>query len=163
MEQEMWEDCRGREMQEKGLFASLFILQNRLQTAFDKADGEMTLKQFMLLVMARRALARSEYPSFTDLGRTLGCSRQNIKKLAVLLQKNGFVDILPSTRDARACTLQLTERANTYLEQQAPRNRSVLHRLFADYTDEELANFYRLMMKLYKGTGRIEAAEEEKA
>ena len=55
VEREIREYRCDREKQEKGLFASLFILQTRLQTAFDKADGEMTLKQFMLLVMTRRA------------------------------------------------------------------------------------------------------------
>lgn len=157
VEREIREYSCDREKQEKGLFASLFILQTQLQTAFDKADGEMTLKQFMLLVMTRRALLRGECPTFTDLGRTLGCSRQNVKKLAALLQKNGFAEIMQSNQDARACTLALTEKAEVYLERQAPRNRQMLNRLFADYTDAELTRFYNLMMKLYQGTSRIEA------
>ena len=64
-----------------------------MQTIFDKNIPELSLKQFMLLSVARQ----SEKPlTFTGLGNLLGCSRQNVKKLADVLLKKGFIDIRQS-------------------------------------------------------------------
>lgn len=161
MEKWMQEYGLGRAKQEKGLFASLFILQNRLQTAFDKEQGELTLKQFMLLVMARQAQMHGESPTFMELGRMLGCSRQNIKKLAALLQKNGFVELRANAADPRACAIVPTPKTEQFLADYAHVHEEKLHLLFADYSDEQLSLFYECMMKLYEGTGRIEAGGKE--
>ena len=71
-----------REQQEKALFATLFIVQNKLKTMFEQSDSQVTLRQFMLLVIVKQAKLRNEQLTFTQLGEILGCSRQNIKKLA---------------------------------------------------------------------------------
>lgn len=41
------------ENQCKAIFASVFIVGNRLQTIFDNNIPEISLKQFMLLIMIR--------------------------------------------------------------------------------------------------------------
>ena len=75
-------------MRRQGIFASIFIIQNRLQTACDKLDEEITMKQWLLLAMA----GTTENPmSLTDLGRLMGCSRQNVKKIAHSLEQKGFL------------------------------------------------------------------------
>ena len=74
------------ENRQKAIFSTLFIAGNRLQTLFDKTIPALSLKQFMLLSVARQ----SEEPlTFTQLGKLLGCSRQNIKKLADALVQQG--------------------------------------------------------------------------
>ena len=79
MEKWMQEYGLGRAKQEKGLFASLFILQNRLQTAGEKLQTEISMKQWLLLAMAECC---PEPRTLTNIGELMGCSRQNIKKLA---------------------------------------------------------------------------------
>ena len=91
-----------REKQEKAVFSTLCIAENRLQTVFDKSSPDITLKQFMLLTMVRQSKDRL---TFTQLGKLLGCSRQNIKKLAAVLEQKGFVTILQNTDDKRAAWL----------------------------------------------------------
>ena len=44
-----------RDGQGRAIFSTLFIAGNRLQTSFDRADGQVTLKQFMLLSMLRQS------------------------------------------------------------------------------------------------------------
>ena len=67
------------ENQRKAIFSTLFIAGNKLQTLFDNRIPEVSLKQFMLLSIVRQS---KEQLTFTQLGNLLGCSRQNIKKLA---------------------------------------------------------------------------------
>ena len=44
-----------RERQEKAVFSTLCIAENRLQTIFDRSSSGITLKQFMLLTMVRQS------------------------------------------------------------------------------------------------------------
>ncbi len=75
------------ENQRKAIFSTLFIVGNKLQTLFDNHIPEVSLKQFMLLSIVRQS---KEQLTFTQLGNLLGCSRQNIKKLADVLMKKGL-------------------------------------------------------------------------
>ena len=87
------------ENQQKAIFSTLFIAGNKLQTLFDKHIPEISLKQFMLLSIVRQS---EKQLTFTQLGTLLGCSRQNIKKLADVLMKKGFITIQRSPLDTRA-------------------------------------------------------------
>ena len=102
-----------RDGQGRAIFSTIFIAGNRLQTSFDRADGQVTLKQFMLLTMLRQS---GEDMTFTQLGELLGCSRQNIKKLGDL---------------------------------------------FSVYSDEEMEQLFRLLMKLYCGIDRLEQPKQQ--
>ena len=141
-----------RENQMKAIFSSLFILQNQLQTIFDH-QTKLTLKQFMLLTMVRQS---QQHLTFTQLGRLLGCSRQNIKKLASVLRQKGFVQIQPSSQDARALVIVPTEKLGCYFKEAEDFHRKKLSCLFQEYSDEEVGQFFRLFMKLYHGVERLE-------
>ncbi|KAF1298445.1 MarR family transcriptional regulator [Enterococcus sp. JM4C] len=136
----------------RGIFSSISILQNRLQTLFDKTDTKITMKQFMLLTMLRH----SKGSSYTELGKLLGSSRQNIKKLAVLLEKNGFIKIESATGKNNRVQLTLTDYAESYFEKVYADHTTILSDIFADYTDEEIHLFYGLITRLYVGVEREE-------
>lgn len=144
-----------REYQEKGIFSSLFIIENQLKTLFDKSDPNITLKQFMLMVMIEES---KEPLTFTKLGSLLGCSRQNIKKLATSLEINGFVQIQNSKKDIRAAVVIPTEKFYDYSEKISVSHSKKLDVIFSGYSDEEVLLFYKLLMKLYEGTENL--AEE---
>lgn len=144
---------RTREQQSKAVFSTIFIAGNRLQTAFDRMDTDVTLKQFMLLTMVRQA---GEPMTFTQFGNLLGCSRQNIKKLAAALEQKGFVEIRPNASDIRAATILPTGRLEAYFGQMAALHQQKLALLFADYSDSELDLLFRLLPKLYQGIERLE-------
>lgn len=143
-----------REGQIKGIFASLFILQNRLQTVFDHSSPELTLKQFLLLVLVRQA---PKPQTLTDLGALLGCSRQNVKKLAAALEQKGFAAISPCPDDPRAFVVRPLPGMEAYFTHTAQLHSEALELLFADYSDEETALLFRTLTKLYRGTERLEA------
>ncbi|HBF1253026.1 TPA: MarR family transcriptional regulator, partial [Clostridioides difficile] len=74
----------------QAIFASIFVMQNKLQTTCDKLDPELTMKQWLLLAIADSV---DETLTLTKLGELMGCSRQNVKKLAIALEKKGFIQI----------------------------------------------------------------------
>ncbi|MBC1422744.1 MarR family winged helix-turn-helix transcriptional regulator [Listeria seeligeri] len=148
-----------RDNQVRGIFASIFILQNRLQTVFDKADEYLTLKQFMLLTMIR--YSHDEKTTFTHLGNLLGSSRQNAKKLALSLEKKGFIRITHEPNNKRNTLITMTAKADEYLEIVLEMHNQKLASIFNDYTDEEIKLFYGMITKLYAGVEREEQTEDE--
>ena len=147
-----------RENQCKAIFSTLFIAGNRLQTVFDKNVPEISLKQFMLLTMVRQS---KEQLTFTQLGKLLGCSRQNIKKLARTLEKKGFVTVKSSAADVRAHNICPTEKLDTYFEKVFISYQRDLHDLFDVYTEEEIKQFFLLLMKLYEGIENLDRNQRD--
>lgn len=136
------------ENQRKAIFSTLFIAANKLQTLFDNRIPEVSLKQFMLLSIVRQ----SEEPlTFTQLGELLGCSRQNIKKLAAVLAKKGFVVIQQSPHDPRAMWIRPTEKVNAFFANDFAKYQEELKYLFEVYTDKEIETLFLLLTKLYSG------------
>lgn len=149
------------EKQQRLIFNSLFIITNKLQTIFDNHIPELSLKQFLLLSTVRQ----SETPlTFTQLGELLGCSRQNIKKIADVLIKKGFITIGKSPADPRAMYICPTEKADTYFQTDFPEYQGELRYLFNVYTEDEVKTLFTLLSMLYKGIEHFETriADEKK-
>lgn len=138
----------------KAIFSTLFIAGNRLQTLFDEQIPDITLKQFMLLTMVKQSETEL---TLTHAGRLLGCSRQNIKKLANALEQKGYVEIRRSTLDTRAACIAPTEKMHAYFRDTFAAYETQLHTLFDVYDTLELTQLFSLMMKLYEGIDRMEA------
>lgn len=141
------------ENQRKAIFSTLFIAGNKLQTLFDKNIPEVSLKQFMLLSIVRQA---KEPMTFTQLGSLLGCSRQNIRKLADVLVKKGFITIGQSPSDTRAMCICPTEKVNDYFQNDFLKYQDELKYLFEVYTDKEIETLFMLLSKLYTGIENLE-------
>lgn len=147
-----------RDNEIRGIFASIVILQNRLQTIFDKADDYLTLKQFMLLTMIKYS---DDKTTFTKLGTLLGSSRQNVKKLATSLEEKGFIVIEHEINNKRNTSISLTSKAHGYSEVISDLHNQKLSSIFADYTDNEIHLFYEMITKLYAGVKREESNNHE--
>ena len=139
--------------QRKAIFSTLFIAGNKLQTLFDNRIPEVSLKQFMLLSIVRQS---KEQLTFTQLGDLLGCSRQNIKKLADVLMKKGFITIQQSPHDTRAMCICPTEKVNDFFQNDFSKYQNELKYLFEVYTDEEIETLFILLSKLYAGIDNLE-------
>ena len=139
--------------QRKAIFSTLFIAGNKLQTLFDNHIPEVSLKQFMLLSIIRQS---KEQLTFTQLGNLLGCSRQNIKKLANVLMKKGFITIQQSPHDTRAMCICPTEKADAFYVNDFAEYQEDLNYLFEVYTDKEVETLFILLSQLYTGIENLE-------
>lgn len=141
------------ENQSKAIFSTLFIAGNKLQTLFDNNIPEVSLKQFMLLSIVKQS---KEPLTFTQSGNLLGCSRQNIKKLADVLRKKGFITIEQSPYDTRAMCIRPTKKVNDYFQNDFSKYQEELKYLFEVYTDKEIETLFILLSKLYVGIENLE-------
>lgn len=146
------------ENQRKAIFSTLFITGNKLQTLFDSRIPEVSLKQFMLLSIVRQS---KEPLTFTQLGDLLGCSRQNVKKLADALMKKGFVTIQQSPYDTRAMCICHTKKADDYFQNDFSKHQEELKYLFEVYTEKEIETLFILLTRLYAGIENLEKRTDD--
>ena len=107
------------------IFGSLFLLANKLQMVCDQHlyKDNLTAKQWLLL--AAISQFNDTAPTLSEVSELIGSSRQNIKQLALKLEKNGFLEIRKDEHDTRAYRLVLTEKNNLYWK-----NREVMDNKF---------------------------------
>ncbi len=140
----------------QAIFSSIFVLQNRMQTAGEKLQTEISMKQWLLIAMAASC---PEPRTLTNVGNLMGCSRQNIKKLALTLEKKGFIQLLLGRNNS--VRIELTEKVQEYSKEVSKRHLQSLKLLFEDFSEDEIATLYRLYIKLYAGIERVEKYAEE--
>ena len=140
----------------QAIFSSIFVLQNRMQTAGEKLQTKISMKQWLLLAMTACC---PEPRTLTNIGNLMGCSRQNVKKLALALEKKGFVHLQSSNNNA--VLVELTEEVQRYAEKIGKRQMKALNLLFSDFSEEEIEQLFFLYSKLYAGLERVENYAEE--
>ena len=140
----------------QAIFSSIFVLQNRMQTAGEKLQTQISMKQWLLLAMTACC---PEPRTLTNIGNLMGCSRQNVKKLALALEKKGFVHLQLSSNNS--VLVELTEDVQCYAEEIGERQMKALSLLFADFSEEEIGQLFFLYSKLYTGLERVENYAEE--
>lgn len=140
----------------QAIFSSIFVLQNRIQTAGEKIQTRISMKQWLLLSMTHCC---PEPKTLTNVGKLMGCSRQNVKKLVSVLENKDFVRLLSGSNNS-VC-IELTEEVNKYAEEIGERNIKALKLLFADFTEKEIEQLFTLYGKLHSGIERVESYAEE--
>jgi len=137
--------------QMQAIFASIFILQNRFQTAYEKEQDDLTIKQWLLLTIIQVC---PEPHTLTNIGHYMWCSRQNTKQLAMALSKKGYVRLVLGANNS--VNIELTEKSAEYEKKMEGKHAEILNLLFSDFNEEEISFFYQLYNKLYTGVERIE-------
>ncbi|MCY9582612.1 MarR family transcriptional regulator [Paenibacillus alvei] len=140
------------------IFGGILTLANRLQALGDKLDENVTLKQWLLIAVILKS-GRSS-PTISEVAKLVGNSRQNVKKMAGLLEKQGFVSLIKDDQDARIFRIHLTPECFTYFQARSEKEMQFLNALF-DALDENLTNgLYEGVIQLANNVNRMENAHE---
>lgn len=140
----------------QAIFSSIFVLQNRMQTVGEKLQTQISMKQWLLLAMTTCC---PEPHTLTNVGNLMGCSRQNIKKLALTLEKKGYVHLRSGSNNS--VHIELTAEVSKYADEMNERHSQTLSLLFADFSEDEIKQLFQLYAKLYAGIERVEKYAEE--
>lgn len=140
-------------MKEKdNIFGSLLFIAQRWTVNGDKILKEktgITIKQWMLLVILENQF-KHKSPTITETTNIFGTSRQNLKQVALSLQKKGYVDIKPDPNDFRIQRISLTGKhiADFESEENEKWQSKYINSLFKGFTNDELKTFNSLIEKL---------------
>jgi DNA-binding MarR family transcriptional regulator len=90
------------------VFGTVFFLAQYMARAVDAALEPLglTTKQWLLLVILLKKVADDE-PTLSEAARVYGSSRQNVKQIAMQLEKRGYLHIDKDPKDARVLRLRL--------------------------------------------------------
>lgn len=159
MKEKISYEARGTDLSwmKRLLFAGVFIQENRLHAVFDRYN-EMSCKQWLLMSVCG---AYDEPPALSVLAETMGCSRQNVKKLALHLQKEGYITLERSPADGRALCVKKTAKGMQFSRDNAELGTKVHQAIFQEFSEEEIVQYYQLSVKMVHGIDHLEAFFKE--
>ena len=131
---------------QQALFASFFVVQNKLQNSCEKVQTQISMRQWHLLAMTQICQPPR---TLTNIGALMGCSRQNVKNLATALQAKGFVKFINGANNS-------VQKANLYLMSMSVRQGEILKQLFSFFSEKEVSNFFNFQNKLLDGLKCVE-------
>ncbi len=151
------------DMKEKAyIFGSIFILSNKLQVLGDRLDRTLTVKQWLLLAGIYKS--SKENPTISEVAALIGNSRQNVKKMVVILEKAGFITIENDSNDARVQRIKLTKKCLDYLVQRGKSELDFMEQLFEGFESMELKAMVNGISRLEKNIvkmARLNSDEEK--
>lgn len=136
------------------IFGAIFALSNRLQIIGDCVNPGMTIKQWLFLAMISKS--GSDNPALSEIAAIMGCSHQNVKKMAVILEKNGFVTMRRDSSDARVTRVSLTEQCGEYFKKHSMRDMEFIDALFEGFSAQDTANLFNGLKKIENNIVKIE-------
>lgn len=133
------------------VFGYLFVFSQRLEyitDSFLKKD-HLTTKQLLTLIAIGNAF--DSPPSFSEVADILSTSYQNVKQIALHLQKRGFVEIVRDQKDKRRKLLKLTKANDEFWETRDQENYDNMKKLFSYLSKDEITEFHRILTKSLVG------------
>ena len=135
-----------------GIYGFIFSLSNRIQTIGDKEFDDITIKQHFLMI---GLMMFQEPPTLKEMGQLIGCSYQNVKRMAQQLQKNGYLNIVQDENDKRKQLLIPTDKIVKQSEQISERSEVFMQKLYQGIPKEDLAVTLKTLMKMDQNIGGI--------
>jgi DNA-binding MarR family transcriptional regulator len=134
-------------------FRLVLIAANVLRGVMDRrlADDGLTTQQAALVTIAKAHGA----PSFSECAKAIGTSHQNVKQLALSLERKGFLRIVPDAEDGRVRRLVTTKKNDRYWATRERADHEVILRAFADLSPAEARQLFRLLAKLRAGADEL--------
>ena len=147
-----------RKEREQFIFGMIFYLSNQLQVIADKDGGELTLKQWFLLIMITKIENKS--PTINLIADFMGYTRQNAKKILLLLEEKGFVQINKSINDSRAQNISLTEKSVEYFSNTKDFGNKLLDDLFHGLDNNKINSLFDSFQVLSENINRMKHEKE---
>lgn len=135
------------------VFGTIFTLSNKLQIAGDRLDPQLSVKQWLFLAGVLRC--ESDMPTLSEVAARIGSSRQNVKKTALILERQGFVSIRKDEADARMMRIHLTEACRVHLMQREDMEKRFIEELFEGVGEQDILALRAALQKLEKNVKRM--------
>jgi len=146
---------------QNNIFALTFILAQRWQTQGDRllhAHG-LTTKQWLLL--ATIGSLQDSAPTLGQITAAFGTSRQNVKQIALNLQKRGFLTIQQDPVDKRILRFRITPESDAFWYDRAGEDDEFISGLFQGVPAADLHVTARVIQKLVALTEETEKQKQE--
>ena len=95
---------------QKFVFGSVQIVANIINTLLERElkEYDITFKQWFLTIVVENRF--DEAPTIKEVSKAMGTSHQNVKQIALRLEKKGLIELTKDKNDARVTRIALTEK-----------------------------------------------------
>ncbi|RSK25968.1 MarR family transcriptional regulator [Bacillus sp. HMF5848] len=140
---------------EASIFGSVFLLANKLQALIDQdfAKYGLTAKQWFLMAVLGKFF--SESATISQLASVMGSSHQNVKQLALKLEKGGWVRMEKDKHDKRITRVSLTIQTEQFWEGRQHNDVKFFNELFANFTESEIDGLFTGLEKLHRAVSQL--------
>lgn len=137
------------------VFGTLFVTTTLLETLLDRAFAPygITVKQWLLLITITSLFA--EPPTVKQVAGAMGTSHQNVKQIAVNLEKRGFLQLVKDANDARVTRLITTEACRAFGEETAEAGSAFMGEAFAGIDEADLRGARNTLFSLWQNAMRM--------
>jgi DNA-binding MarR family transcriptional regulator len=131
--------------EEYAIYGELFSLSNKIQTIGDREFPNITIKQHFLMI----TLGMFEKPpTLKELSGLIGCSYQNVKRMADHLQKEGYLEIIQDCNDKRKLLLVSTGKIEKISNSNREKTILFISQLYKSIPREDLVTTLKTLMKM---------------
>ncbi len=145
---------------ERELLARFFQISNKLQTYLDQQlkEEQLTTKQMFLMIVIG---SFDKDPGFSELSVLFGTSRQNVKQIALKLEKNGYVEIYTDEADSRFKRIKFTKKATDYWKKRDNMDMILLNKLFDTVSIDQMKLLRDTMRQIDVSIDSLSKSEED--
>ena len=138
-------------------FAALLIVANKMDTLLERVliRYGITAKQWFLLLVAIN-LAES-MPTIKEAAAEMGSSHQNVKQIALKLEKKGMLRLEKDETDRRMIRLVTTEKSREFWQALEGDGIMFMKAFYEGIEPEQLSNARRFLSEVLQNLNRIEA------
>lgn len=138
--------------EEYAIYGTLFSLSNRIQTIGDKEFEDITLKQHFFMIALKMF---DSPPTLKDMADLMGCSYQNIKRMANHLQDNNYLTIVQDSNDKRKLLLVSTNKIDELDRSNMEKTIAFMSQLYKNIPREDLEITLKTLIKMDHNIGGI--------
>jgi DNA-binding MarR family transcriptional regulator len=125
------------------LLATASVLRGRLDRLL--APTGITGQQAAMLQLIE---AQATAPTISFVAQAMGMTQQNVKQIALALERKGFLEIVTDTADRRARRLVLTAHHHAFWQQRNPSDFASVEDWTAALTDDQIDTAVALLSEL---------------
>lgn len=125
------------------LLSTAAVLRGQLDRAL--APAGITSQQAAMLQLIE---AQAEAPTISFVAQALAMTHQNVKQIALSLERKGFLQIATDSADRRVRRLRLTDHHHQFWQQRNPSDFNKVQDWTSGLSDEEVAQALGLLARL---------------
>lgn len=127
------------------MYGSLSVLDNRIAALRSEEFKDLTMKQHFLLVSIGTF---DDNPTLSDVSQLIGCSYQNVRKMAEQLQAKGYLTICKDEEDKRKLRLVPAEKLMNLTQDKQEVTQQFMDRMYRDISEDDLMTALSVILKM---------------
>lgn len=138
------------------IFGTLFVVANKLNTLMDRElkPFGMTSKQWLLSVVIDTLF--DDPPTIKQVAKEMGSSHQNVKQVALKLERKGMLKLEKDSEDLRATRLRLTRKAYDFWDGIHQKGEEFFDAVFSETDVGDLRAARRAVQSVWSNLSRLE-------